>query len=422
VTFAFLDSKAQVAAATGDVPLGQRLLAEAATCSRPPARRRLARAALIAAALFRRSPPEPAGARPTDPPSSKTRIDVPRGPEIRYIAAMIDRGQLAGVPTPELGRSPAIERGIADSVAYLGSDAALRSIEIDTYWPKWHSPWWHMLLLHELGEAAQIPGRTVAAMVTGLDALPLHIFPIHPGDAPPGTDLWRDVSCHCALGCMYQVLSACGVDVDHTLPWIPAWFVRYQMADGGLNCDELAYRAAGECPSSMVGTIAPLEAMLVRGGQPAFVERAAKFLIERALTQGSTTLHNAAERDAAPAWRHPTFPRFYFYDTLRGLAALVRWAEATGAALLSPAVADVVDELIARFPDGVIRIGRRAHDGMTTRLPTHDRTPSPRAPASRFPLLDAASVLGEPSQALTRQWAAARHGLVRLLDAGRVAD
>ena len=62
-------------------------------------------------------------------------------------------------------------------------------------------------------------------------------LPDPPGRVPGGADPHRDVSCHCALGSIHQVLAACGVDVDRALPWIRPWFVRYQMADGGLNCD-----------------------------------------------------------------------------------------------------------------------------------------------------------------------------------------
>jgi hypothetical protein len=142
-----------------------------------------------------------------------------------------------------------------------------------------------MLLLHEFGEARRIPDRAVTKMVDGLNALPLKIFPIRPEDAP-GYEPWRDSSCHCALGSVYQVLAACGVDVDAALPWIKPWFLRYQMADGGLNCDEAAYLVDHECPSSMVGTVAPFEAMLLgrwTEGQQVFLERAAGFLIEREL-------------------------------------------------------------------------------------------------------------------------------------------
>jgi hypothetical protein len=335
---------------------------------------------------------------------------------------MIDLAKLAAIPDPPPLRSAAVERGIADSVAYLRSDAAQRSLELDPYWPKWHSPWWHMLLLHEIGEARQIPERAAAAMVAGLDRL-LHIFPIHPGDAP-GADLHRDVACHCALGTMYQVLAACGIDVDGALPWITPWFARYQMADGGLNCDDSAYRQTGECPSSMVATVAPLEAMLLgeawSNEQRAFVDRAARFLIERALIHGSQTAHNAEERSVEPAWRALAFPRFYFYDVLRGLAVLVRWAEKTEQALPYAAIATVVEALVESSPDGVVRVERQAHAGRTTILPTADRSPSPRAPASTFPLLEAVSVVGEPSEALTRRWSAARAGVLRLSRAGRL--
>jgi hypothetical protein len=328
----------------------------------------------------------------------------------------IDRRRLAAVPAPALAPDPAVARGIASSVAYLGSDAAIRSVETDIYWPKWDSPWWHMLLLHELGEARQIPSRVVAAMALGLDRLPLHVFPIHPDDAPPGTDLARDSTCHCALGCMVSVLAACGVDVPRALPWVEPWLVRYQMADGGLSCDGDAYLQAGQCPSSMVGTVAPLEAMLTTGAAPGVADRAAGFLIDRQLQRGSSSVHNAAERDAARSWRELCFPRLYFYDHLRGLAALVRWAEA-GHTLPVPAIEGVVHDLLERFPDGVVRIGRRSFDGKTTVVPTAG---APRQPASTFGLLEAVSAVGAASPALTRQWTAVRGALVRLLDAGRL--
>lgn len=336
---------------------------------------------------------------------------------------MIDLEKLAAVPSPSPLRSPEVERGIADSVAFLGSEAALRGIELDPYWPKWNSPWWHMLLLHELGEARQIPARTSEAMAARIDRL-LHFFPLHSSEAP-GVDLQRDSACHCALGTMYPVLAACGVDVERALPWVQPWFVRYQMADGGLNCDNAAYLQTSECPSSMVGTVPPLEAMLLgeagTGEHRAFVARAGGFLIDRALIHGSRTVHNAEERIAAEAWPKLSFPRFYSYDVLRGLAVLVRWAEATEQPLPEAAVATVVHALIERWPDGVVRVERQAQAGMTTILPTVDRSPSPRAPASTFPLLDAVSRTGEPSEALTRQWSEARAGLLRLARAGRLA-
>ncbi|MGA9524643.1 MAG: hypothetical protein WBV82_24510, partial [Myxococcaceae bacterium] len=114
---------------------------------------------------------------------------------------------------PDLDR-PATLDALDASIAYLASNAALASLAEDAYWPKWDSPWWHMLLLWELGEARRIPARTVRAMVAALDALPLHTFPLKPEDWAPGLDHARHASCHCALGSIDQVLTACGVDVD----------------------------------------------------------------------------------------------------------------------------------------------------------------------------------------------------------------
>ena len=323
------------------------------------------------------------------------------------------RRALLGVPHPE---PPPIDDALIEtSVAYLGSDAARRSVEADTYWPKWDSPWWHMLLLFELGEARRIPARIVDDMVRGLDALPLHIFPIHPADSPPGTDKSRGSSCHCALGSIHQVLTACGVDVAAALPWVEPWFARYQMADGGANCDETAY-LVDECASSMVGTIAGFEAMLAR--EPSdHVERAAGFLIERRLMHGSPSRHNAEERDAAPSWLLPCFPRFYFYDVLRGLAALVRWADGRARPLPVDAVAGVVAHLVAAFPDGVVRLQRQPYAGKRTLTRVGDAWVRGE-PATTFPLLDATSALGRACPVLTRQWSAARRGLIRLVDAG----
>jgi hypothetical protein len=332
------------------------------------------------------------------------------------------RDKLARIPDASPGDD--LEAGIADTLSYLDSDAALRSIASDTYWPKWHSPWWHMLLLFELGEARRIPARTATAMVDGLNALPLKIFPIHPEDAP-GANLWRDSTCHCALGCVARVLAACGVDVDAALPWIKPWFPRYQMADGGLSCDDTAYLVKGECPSSMVGTVAPFEAMTLGAWTPdqrAFLARGARFLIGRKLMLGSSTIHNAEERDAQSQWLAPCFPRFYFYDVLRGLAALVRWGERSGQPIPRDAVAGVVDHLAATFPDGVVRVQRQGFAICPTTLREGADGTWSRQPTSSFPLLDAASAIGRPSAALTRQWAATRRGLLQLLEAGRIVD
>ncbi len=97
------------------------------------------------------------------------------------------------------------------------------------------------------------------------------------------------------------------------------------MADGGLNCDNDAYLIKDEVPSSMVGTIAAFEAVLLytprewTTEERTFLEKGAQFLIKRKLMLGSDTKHNASERKSAEDWMKLCFPRLYLYDVLRGL-------------------------------------------------------------------------------------------------------
>jgi hypothetical protein len=326
---------------------------------------------------------------------------------------------LAADPEPPAGAAAPVDDELLErSVRYLASDEAARSVERDPYWPKWDSPWWHMLLLHELGEARRIPDAIAARMIDAMNGLPMHTFPVRPEERPTGTDAYRAYACHCALGCLHQVLTARGVDVSRALPWVEPWFPRYQMADGGANCDEAAY-TSGEVASSMVGTIATLEAMLADGGE--FVDRAAGFLIERRLTEGSASRHNAEERAAAPGWLLPAFPRFYFYDVLRGLAALVRWAELHERVVPVSALSGAAVHLARAFPDGVVTVQRRAIDLHSHTLAFVDGEWA-RAPTTSFPLLDAVAVIGRPCPYLTRQWTVTRRTLLELCDAGRITE
>ncbi|MEO8703790.1 MAG: hypothetical protein ABI867_27315 [Kofleriaceae bacterium] len=331
---------------------------------------------------------------------------------------MIER--LARVPDVVVPVTPKVEAAIAETVAYLGSDAAVASIERDPYWPKWDSPWWHMLLLWELGEARRIPERSVRAMIDAMNALPVKIFPLRESELPPGTSPHFHISCHCAMGSLIQILAACGVDSYREMPWATPWFPRYQMADGGLNCDSDAYLVEGETPSSMVGTVPALEAVLLGPWTPeylAFADRAAAFLIERRVMLGSQSTHNAEERTREPVWKQLCFPRLYLYDVLRGLAALVRYAEVREQVIPRAAIEPVIEYLLAEFPDGVVRAGRRSFEGIPTRAPGVEG----RQPASVFALLEATSTVGEASPWLTRQWAGVRTSVLQLAGSARIA-
>ena len=231
---------------------------------------------------------------------------------------------------------------IQDSIRYLASDEAMRSLESDTYWPKWHSPWWHMTTLHEMGLADLIPKATVRKMVEHLQE-----------------DGMLEASCHCALGNIYQTLAACGVAVDEELPGIRPWFLRHQLPDGGLNCDDAAYLSESK-PSSLVGTLPPLEAVLFHTPreftpeEAAFLDRGASCVLDRKLMLGSRSPDNAEEREDEPDWLKPCFPRLYLYDVLRGLRFIVQWAKRRRQPLPLENIRDVVDYLRLRYPDGQV--------------------------------------------------------------------
>lgn len=308
-----------------------------------------------------------------------------------------------------MNRSP-FEKEINESIDYLKSNSALKTVEADPHWPKWDSPWWHMLLLHEMGLSELIPKEILGAYVKSLNEIPLKIFPIQPDEMPRDIDPYRGSPCHCQLGNVFQVLSKCGIDVDRELPWIRPWFLKYQMADGGLNCDNDAYLVRSETPSSMVGTIAAFESILLYTNrnwteeEKVFLEKGAQFLMSRKLMLGSDTNHNARERKSAEDWTKLCFPRLYLYDVLRGLNALLMWSEKMGQKIPPDSIRDVVSFLKNQFPNTEVRLGRHSYDGVGTILQDEKGEWIRKQPATFFPLLSKVSQIGDVSPFLTGQW------------------
>jgi len=312
---------------------------------------------------------------------------------------------------------------VAESLRYLSSTQALQSLEADVYSPKWNSPWWHMSLLNEMGFAKQIPAPALEKMVEKLKVGPIKIFPIHPGDIPEGYELSQGTHCHCALGNIYQALSAAGIDVDQELPWIRSWFLRYQLPDGGLNCDNDAYLKDSP-PSSMVGTIAPLEAVLFHTNRPwtveevRFLDQGAQCLIGRKLMHATSNPLNIEEKDDEPDWLKLCFPRFYLYDVLRGLNFILNWADKRKMPLPLLSIHPVIEHIRNRFPDGMVKVERHCYEGVQTRIQSSaGKWESPR-PASFFPLLENVSLLGAVSSFLSRQWQDALALMTRLKQQG----
>ena len=191
---------------------------------------------------------------------------------------------------------------------------------------------------------------------------------------PEGVDPHRGYPCHCQLGNVYQVLAAYGLDVDKKLPWIRPWFLRYQMADGGLNCDNDAYLATSECPSSMVGTIAAFEAVLREsfGLDPASCresEDAWRFEVEGLGVQGG--VHRADVRVMALLCKLSTDPDILdaLYEDLRLADLLDRDAHGAGRHLHPADGGDLVGLHVRPVADAVpieVRLHApdvRLHDG-----------------------------------------------------------
>ncbi len=322
--------------------------------------------------------------------------------------------------------APDVAAAVDETVVYLESDDARAALLRDPYWPKWESPWWRMTLLWELGLARRIPRPIADAMVEALNAHYLHTFPIRPGDAPATVairgreepfDGWRHSACHCALGTMAQVLLACGIDVDAAVPWIRPWALRYQLPDGGLNCDETAY-VKSPPRSSMLSTLPVAEAMLAlfpdRSTRTEAVSRflggAARYLEQRRLVRSISK--GMALID--PAWLVPCFPRFYDYDVLRGLRFLARWkASRPDAGPTAEVVAEAREACARWFAAGLDPAGpapRAWWKGVgTVRLATAGPTTGrwePKQPHGTFSLLEIAAKRRLAAPALAVEWAA----------------
>lgn len=297
-------------------------------------------------------------------------------------------------------------------VARLLAPETAASLARDPYWPKWDSPWWWITLLVEMGEARRIPRPAMTAFALAVRHHYLPHFPVHAHELPPGRDGHRHIACHCALGTAHRNLAAWGAPVDLLLPGARAWYVRYQLEDGGLNCDEGAYTRPVR-RSSVVSTVPVLEALLAAPGpltpaEEAALDAGAAYLLKRRLFRSVSRGGGVID----PAWLQPAFPRFYEYDVLRGARLVVRWALRRGKALPADAIAEALDAL-ARWAAAGCR-PRRAYRAEGTLLPQADGTWALTRPALTFPLLEAVSDPAHPNPWLQREWNQLRADLAEL--------
>ncbi len=301
----------------------------------------------------------------------------------------------------------------------LASDATRESLAHDPYWPKWATPWWKLLLLRELGLLDRAPASAVDALGGAVAEKYLTSFPFTIDQVPPGADPHRDIVCHCALGGVSQVLRGAGRDPEQVVPWSRGWFLRYQLPDGGLNCDEEAY-VRPTPRSSVVSTVPALEALLDKSArtpaEDAFLARGVGYLLARDL--GTRSLSKGGPIDAS--WLDPVFPRFYLYDVLRGLTLVTRWALEAEAPLPAQALAGSLTALAQRADDRGALAPRRDDHAASRTLARVDGEWARKQPSSSFALLDRVRAPGAPSYTLTRAWYDALDALAALDAAGRL--
>jgi hypothetical protein len=292
-----------------------------------------------------------------------------------------------------------LEADIAETVSYLSSNAAAESIKTDPYWPKWNSPWWRMLLLYETSKADLIPKTIMDTMIAALNDHYLKLFPFYVNEIPEGNDPYRHIMCHCGLGSIYKVLRSGYDNIDSLLPWARPWFVKYQLPDGGLNCDEQSYTNSKK--SSIVSSLPVYEAVLkcaetgLTKEEEEFLDKGAEYLISHRLIYRS----NGVIMDES--FLNLQFPRFYSYDILRGLSFLSEWRKIRNKDNADEVIDFGYDFISKKLSAGKLKIERCDLKNSGTLIQSDSGEWVWNKEAKLFPLLDRLSVVGEESEYLT---------------------
>ena len=288
--------------------------------------------------------------------------------------------------------------------ADLAKESSLEQLAADPYWPKWNTPWWKMLLLYEMGAAQSIPQAAIEALCASVEKTHLDFFPLVEEELPKGIDPYRNIVCHCALGCLYQMLHFASANVDELFPWMRPWFIKYQLADGGLNCDEEVYTR--ETPrSSFLSTVPCLEAILytrqsseLTKEEISFLDKGAQYLLKRELCCSISKGCLISKQ-----WLKATFPRYYFYDVLRGLRFIAQWSQKLQRVVPEESVSRAINGLMShRREDGLLATFQYPFVEEGTLVEKEDSW-SWCDEAATFPLLDKVPRSDEIAQLLTEQ-------------------
>ena len=194
----------------------------------------------------------------------------------------------------------------------------------DVYWPKWSATVWQLILIAEMGIPSNHHAvRTGCEYFLKIMAAQDRSWPPHFSDDDQGqVASHRSVWEPCVTGNMARTLTVFGFGEEPRVREMFDWLVRYQLPDGGWNCEPGPWGKEVH-HSSFMSTIEPLWAFSAldpqrwpKGGREA-VERGAEFMLMHQLYKSDRTGNVINEE-----WTKLHFPMFYFYDILHGLRIL----------------------------------------------------------------------------------------------------
>ena len=230
---------------------------------------------------------------------------------------------------PELKKSSMIYLSEKDiSIIQNNINKNIHLLSTDVYWPKWNNPWWFILFLAETDNYNYIPQDILFLYVEKLKNQYLHFFPISESELGGKTiNGFSDIICFCFLGCIFKVYSLCGIDILKEVPWLRDWPEKYQLPDGGYNCDETAY--VKSMKSSLISTCAMIEGMLeyakFKNDREIFkdeIQKGISYILSHKIMLSST-----GKIIPGTNWDKIIFPMFYEYDFVRGLDLVLSYSE-----------------------------------------------------------------------------------------------
>lgn len=285
---------------------------------------------------------------------------------------------------------------LEDTIKFLNSEQALEMLKKDVYWPKWNSPWWHASLLYEMGLSRLIPDSVIQVIIDEMNRTYPRFFPIEDHEIQEVKQLYNKFPCHCQIGNIYQILRSKRDNIDEVMPWLRTWLSTYQLPDGGLNCESEAYK--NSMKSSISSSLPVFEALMLcaetTGLTPQeddFIDKAAAYVINHRL------IHKTNGEIINPEHLLFQFPRFYYYDFMRGLQFLVRWKRYRNTNLADEVIAYGMTILKEKLKANAFVL--EFSDFMTLKTKAYDEpgTLTKVSLTTGFPLLEAVNRVGHSS-------------------------